>query len=104
MPRSNIDGGRYEAISVALFGDIPDARKGEVIADERELILCRHIEDPLSRLRGGSGVRIKAKYPFGMAKGNRGVCDRVTRIEEVLARRRDEVRRVPRGVTATRYD
>src|SRR6201993_565197 len=47
---SIIHGDRHEAIGGALFGDIPDAREGEVIADERELILGRHIEYSLSRL------------------------------------------------------
>jgi hypothetical protein len=45
--RSSIHGGWHEAIGVALFGDIPDAREGEVIANERELILRRHIENQL---------------------------------------------------------
>jgi hypothetical protein len=36
---SSIHGSWHEAIGVALFGDIPDAREGKVIADEREFIL-----------------------------------------------------------------
>jgi len=47
---SNIHGGGHEAIGVALLGDIADARESEVIADERELILHRHVETPLARL------------------------------------------------------
>jgi hypothetical protein len=39
MCLSSIHGGWHKAVGVALFGDIPDAREGEVIADERELIL-----------------------------------------------------------------
>jgi hypothetical protein len=47
---SNIHSGRHKAICGALFIDIPYAREGEVIADERELILHRHVENPLSCL------------------------------------------------------
>jgi hypothetical protein len=46
---------------VALFGDIPDAREAEVIANERELILGRHIENPLSRLGRYPRIGIKAR-------------------------------------------
>ena len=45
---SNIHGGGHEAIGTALLGDIADARESEVIADECELILHRHIENPLA--------------------------------------------------------
>jgi hypothetical protein len=88
--RSSIRGGWHEAIGVALFGDIPDAGEGEVTANERELILRRHIENPLSRLGGRPGIVVKAEYPVGMAEGNRRVCDEVPRKEEILARRRQE--------------
>jgi hypothetical protein len=106
--RSSIHGGWHEAIGVALFGDIPDAGDGEVIAEvianERELILRRHIENPLSRLGGRPGIGVKAEYPVGMAEGNRRVCDEVPRKEEILARRRQEISRLPRSVAAARYD
>ena len=101
---SIVHGGWHEAIGVALFGDISDAREGEVIADERELIVCRHIENPLPCVGGRTGVRIKAKDPFGVAKGNCGVCKGVARKEEILAPRRQEIRRVTRRVTTARYD
>ena len=101
---SSIHGGWHEAIGIALFGDIPDARESEVIADERELILHRHIENSLACLGGHPGIRVKVKYPIGMAEGNRGVCDGVTRKEEILARRRQEIRRMSRRVAGRRYD
>src|SRR5271156_2110753 len=53
---SGIHGGGHEAIGVALLGDIADARERDVIADERELILHRHVETPLARLGGHPGI------------------------------------------------
>jgi hypothetical protein len=93
--RSSIHGGWHEAIGAALFGDNPDAREAEVIANERELILGRHIEHPLSRFGGHSRIGIKAKYPIGTAEGNRGVSDEVPSKKEIPARRRQEISRMP---------
>jgi hypothetical protein len=71
-----------------------------VIADERELILHCHVENPLACLGGHPGIDVKVKCPIGMVEGNRGVSDGVPRIEEILARRRQEITRMSR-TTAT---
>ena len=96
---------RHETVGVTLPCDIANARKSEVVADERKLILHRHVEYPLARLGGHHGIGIKIKCPVGMLKGNRGVRYEVPSENEVLASRRQEVRRMSRrgpGVEITR--
>jgi hypothetical protein len=75
-----------------------------VIADKRKLILHRHVENPPACLGSHSRIGVKAKYPIGMAEGNRGISDGVPRVEEILARRRQEIGRMSRRVAACRYD
>ena len=72
---SSIHGGWHEAIGIALFGDIPDARESEVIADERELILHRQSENLLACLEAVTGYRdfLKPNTRSGMLKDNRGI-------------------------------
>ena len=58
-----------------------------MIADEHELILDGHVEDPLAGLGGHRGIGIKFKCPIGMLEGNRGVGDKVPRVDEILPSR-----------------
>ena len=100
---SSIHGGWYEVIGVAVFGDIPDAGEGEVIANDVSLSCAA-----ISRTR----FRVSEAAPGSASKPNTqsgwlkeiAVLNGVPRKEKVLAPRGYEKRRMSRRMATARYD